>query len=51
MFPGLMSRWMIPLEWAAFQSFGNLDPEIEHGFNLQRLAGDPMPDHLALPHH
>jgi hypothetical protein len=30
------------------ESFGNLDAQIEHYFDLQRLARDPVPEGLSL---
>jgi hypothetical protein len=36
------------LRMCRIQCVGNLDSQIEHHFDLQRLAGDPVPERLPL---
>jgi hypothetical protein len=43
-----MSRWTIPFECAASRASSDLDAQIEHRFDLQRLSTDPVPERL--PH-
>src|ERR1700691_1015245 len=48
MFAGLMSRWTMPFACAASSASAIWMPRVEHGFDLQRLASDPVPECLPL---
>ena len=48
MFAGLMSRWTIPLAWAASERIRDLRAQLQHPLRLHRLAADQVLQGLAL---
>jgi hypothetical protein len=46
--PGVLKHMLVDPSGSGVESVGDLDAQIEHRFDLHRLASDPMPERLPL---